>query len=61
MLKDSYSATVRPDTVTISVEEYADLIRASAQLDAILAMGGYPPDTLCRAIARERNIEMTEG
>lgn len=61
MLNESFNASARPDTVTISVEEYADLIRASAQLDAIITMGGYPPDTLCRAIARERNIEMTEG
>lgn len=61
MLREDYSVVAKADVVTISIDEYADLIRAAAQLDVILTMGAYTPDALCRAIARERNIERSEG
>lgn len=37
MIEDT---TPRPDTVTISADEYADLVRAAAMLDAIVIMAG---------------------
>lgn len=61
MLREEYSVATKVDVVTISTDEYAGLIRAAAQLDVILTMGAYTPDALCMAIARERNIERSEG
>lgn len=47
--------------ITISGDEYSDLIRAAAQLDAIIVTilhSRHVPTTLIEAVARERNINM---
>ena len=61
LITDTTPAEYRPDTVTISAEEYADLVRAAAQLDAILILSGSSKNPLYAAIARERNLVRTEG
>lgn len=61
MLNETYPGSFRPDTVTISAEEYADLVRAAAQLDTILILAGNGKNPLYAAIAKERNIGKTEG
>ena len=61
MLREDYSVVTKADVVTISPDEYADLIRAAAQLDAILILSGSSKNPLYEAIARERNIERSEG
>lgn len=61
MSNETNAGSYRPDTVTISAEEYADLVRAAAQLDAILIMTGGSKNPLFVAVARERNIERSEG
>lgn len=55
MIEDT---TPRPDTVTISADEYADLVRAAAMLDAIVIMAGgkTSKNPLYVNIANERNI-----
>lgn len=62
MIEDT---TPRPDTVTISAGEYADLVRAAAMLDAIVIMAGgkTSKNPLYANIANERNITIprTEG
>lgn len=61
MQNETYPGNYRPDTVTISSEEYADLVRAAAQLDAILILAGKSQNPLYTAIASERNIVRTEA
>lgn len=60
MITDTTPAEYRPDTVTISAEEYADLVRAAAQLDVILLLTSNNKSPLYSAIAKERNIARTE-
>lgn len=58
MLNDT-TPGIRPDTVTISADEYADLVRAAAQLDTILLLMRNKkegPDCLVRFYADERKI-----
>lgn len=61
MITDTTPAEYRLDTVTISSEEYADLVRAAAQLDVILLLTSNNKSPLYAAIAKERNIARTEG
>lgn len=56
MTNDTNAGKYRPDTVTISVDEYADLIRAVALLDALLISISYSSNPLVAAIAKERNV-----
>ena len=56
MTNDTNAGKYRPDTVTISVDEYADLIRAVALLDALLISISYSSNPLFAAIAKERNV-----
>ncbi len=47
--------------IYISGDEYSNLIRAAAQLDAIIVTilhGHHIPTTLIEAVARERNINL---
>ena len=54
--------TPRPDTVTVSVDEYADLVRSAALLDflVIAAVSSGAKNPLYRFIAHERNIPITK-
>lgn len=61
VITDTTPAEYRPDTVTISAEEYADLVRAAAQLDAILILSSGSKNPLYAAVCKERNIVRTEG
>lgn len=56
MSNETNAGKYRPDTVTISVDEYADLIRAVALLDALLISISYSSNPLIAAIAKERNV-----
>ena len=60
MSNDTNADNCRPDTVTISVDEYADLIRAVALLDALLISISYSSNPLFAAIAKERTISRTK-
>lgn len=61
MPNETYHCGYRPDTVTISADEYADLIRAAAQLDMILLLNNKSgTNPLFAAICKERNIVRTE-
>lgn len=60
MTNDTNAGKYRPDTVTISVDEYADLIRAVALLDALLISISYSNNPLFAAVAKERNISRTK-
>lgn len=51
--------TIYPGTVTISADEYFDLVRSQTQLETLLTLymnDGYLPASLMRAFALERNI-----
>ena len=60
MSNDTNAGNYRPDTVTISVDEYADLIRAVALLDALLISISYSSNPLVAAVEKERNISRTK-
>lgn len=47
--------------VTISADEYADLLRAATLLDAILVMSKKTDNPLIVLASCERNIDRTEG
>lgn len=61
LITDTTPAEYRPDTVTISAEEYADLVRAAAQLDAILILSTGSKNPFYAAVCKERNIVRSEG
>ena len=62
MIEEIYPGEVRPDTVIISPDEYADLVRAAAMLDAIviMAVNSGSKNPLYLTIAKERNLVRPE-
>lgn len=64
MITDTTPAWGRIDTVTISADEYNDIVRAAAQLDMILvvmANTNTVPDCMVKYAARERGIRKEEN
>lgn len=55
------SANIMSSLVTISTDEYADLLRAATLLDAILVMSKKSDNPLIVLASCERNINRTEG